>query len=978
MKNKLIILAVLVAAFMAPQAFAWRVPPLPPSSSSSLAAPGTIGGTTPADFYFTNGYFFNSGVEHGITSIAPTNDYGAVMAMSGTIGGLDLYGLTDANQDGALRLTGIIGATDPTDSYAALVLRGGKKDGTGWQALGAAESIVEFYNYTTSVGKVYGNGEWILPSLQNTPIGGTVASTGRFTNVISTVGIGGPGSVEIAAAGGTVDAITADYNPDITLVDKTVCIVISAGANTSTTPSFAPDGVTAHTIVKAGGQALVAGDIPAAGARVMLSYDLANTRWELMNPAQSAGSGDVATDTIFDAAGDLVQGTGANTAAKLTKGAEGTILRAGAASNAYSTSTFADTYPKGTFLYAATANTIAGVAHPGAANYFLMTNAADTAAWTLGTNLSSLNGLTFADASIVQLTGAGTSSVLTSGGNNYFLGSNSDNSALEFKTPANVLSQIGAAPSSGIALTALANQAAQTINANATDGAAAPTAVEIGASQIVARLAAGNIKGASTAEMKTLLGYPTSGEYQVSDDDLAAIAALACTENQIIKRNGAGVWVCGADDNSGGIADLDDLPGDTVDNDLIDVGLVGPLGEFTGSTIVDTSTIPVALQALETAVEGKSPVAGSTSIVSYGPTAVQSVSCSDSGDANPGALTITPTAGLGIVNVEVTVLDAHGCRVMMATTGSVQNQLVVLRNVSAANTATFYSPVSYGGDPADLTFVDGGGSADTLTDSANRFVTDGFVVGMTVTITDATTAGNDGARVVTAVAAGTLTFATGSWAAGEAGAVGMTVAGTANTQLRENSPRTLLAMDAMVLQYDGSEYDEILHTTAPSFLSGTAANLPGACTKDQWYLVTDTGTKGTLYKCGGDLVFTSLVDLDATSTIPVSFTIIAPVDTDDFPIFKAPYALTIDSIHVYTVGGTSVVGGLEECTGTAGVCSGSTNVDADITGTADTDVADDGTLTNAAIASGNWIKWHTTSSTGTPTSVTVTFTYTID
>jgi hypothetical protein len=34
--------------------------------------------------------------------------------------------------------------------------------------------------------------------------------------------------------------------------------------------------------------------------------------------------------------------------------------------------------------------------------------------------------------------------VVTSGGNNYILGSNSDNSALEFKAPADVLSQIGA------------------------------------------------------------------------------------------------------------------------------------------------------------------------------------------------------------------------------------------------------------------------------------------------------------------------------------------------------------------------------------------------------------------------------------------------------------------------------------------------------------------------------------------------------
>lgn len=156
-----------------------------------------------------------------------------------------------------------------------------------------------------------------------------------------------------------------------------------------------------------------------------------------------SGGSDVANDAIFDASGDLVQGTGANTSAKLTKGAEGTLLRAGATLNAYTSSTFADTYAKGTFLYAATANTIASLAHPGAANYFLYTNATDTATWLSGANLTSLAGLTFADASIVQLTGVGTSAVLTSGGNNYFLKSSTDNSALMFATPAEVKTALG-------------------------------------------------------------------------------------------------------------------------------------------------------------------------------------------------------------------------------------------------------------------------------------------------------------------------------------------------------------------------------------------------------------------------------------------------------------------------------------------------------------------------------------------------------
>jgi hypothetical protein len=45
--------------------------------------------------------------------------------------------------------------------------------------------------------------------------------------------------------------------------------------------------------------------------------------------------GSVATDAIWDAAGDLAVGTGADTAAKLTKGAAGTVPTAGASTLAY-------------------------------------------------------------------------------------------------------------------------------------------------------------------------------------------------------------------------------------------------------------------------------------------------------------------------------------------------------------------------------------------------------------------------------------------------------------------------------------------------------------------------------------------------------------------------------------------------------------------------------------------------------------------
>lgn len=87
------------------------------------------------------------------------------------------------------------------------------------------------------------------------------------------------------AAGGTADAITATYSPALTgLTDGLVLKFRATAANATTTPTFSPNSLTAHTITKRGGSALVAGDIAAALAEYELVYNLANTRWELMNP----------------------------------------------------------------------------------------------------------------------------------------------------------------------------------------------------------------------------------------------------------------------------------------------------------------------------------------------------------------------------------------------------------------------------------------------------------------------------------------------------------------------------------------------------------------------------------------------------------------------------------------------------------------------------------------------------------------------
>jgi hypothetical protein len=87
-------------------------------------------------------------------------------------------------------------------------------------------------------------------------------------------------------AGGTSDAITATYTPALTaLNDGQLCFFRATAANTTTTPTFSPNGLGPNTITEQGGAPLTPGDIPGNLAEMILRYNSANTRWELLNPA---------------------------------------------------------------------------------------------------------------------------------------------------------------------------------------------------------------------------------------------------------------------------------------------------------------------------------------------------------------------------------------------------------------------------------------------------------------------------------------------------------------------------------------------------------------------------------------------------------------------------------------------------------------------------------------------------------------------
>jgi len=110
--------------------------------------------------------FSNSSVNHGMTTQYDTSVYGDFKRTSGsgTGGGLDVRGVTDANQGYyALRLHGTAGTTPMTGSsagqYGVVGVLARKKSGTGTQACASNENIFSVDNNTNTKFIIKGNGD---------------------------------------------------------------------------------------------------------------------------------------------------------------------------------------------------------------------------------------------------------------------------------------------------------------------------------------------------------------------------------------------------------------------------------------------------------------------------------------------------------------------------------------------------------------------------------------------------------------------------------------------------------------------------------------------------------------------------------------------------------------------------------------------------------------------------------------------------
>ena len=143
------------------------------------------------------------------------------------------------------------------------------------------------------------NSAWItIGTLADAYLGlASLAASSLFTGAGNTF----QGRLNTASSvGGTVDAITATHSPAFTAwVDKMRGTFRAGGANATTTPTFAPDGLAAKTFVKENLAALAASDIAGAGHEVNWIYNATADKVLLLNPKVGALSSKV-VNTSYD------------------------------------------------------------------------------------------------------------------------------------------------------------------------------------------------------------------------------------------------------------------------------------------------------------------------------------------------------------------------------------------------------------------------------------------------------------------------------------------------------------------------------------------------------------------------------------------------------------------------------------------------------------------------------------------------------
>ena len=119
---------------------------------------GTIAPAAKLDVRDGNILLTDADVAQPATAYDVANAFGKIGSISGTSGGLDIWGFSDSDSQ-AMRFLSVIGSSNPTDSTPAMSFRADKSDGaTGSVALGTLETVFQFANYTSPIMTMLGNG----------------------------------------------------------------------------------------------------------------------------------------------------------------------------------------------------------------------------------------------------------------------------------------------------------------------------------------------------------------------------------------------------------------------------------------------------------------------------------------------------------------------------------------------------------------------------------------------------------------------------------------------------------------------------------------------------------------------------------------------------------------------------------------------------------------------------------------------------
>ena len=188
----------------------------------------------------------------------------------------------------------------PTDDYPQGSFKNGSGEGYRDGSYCKAEWINDIYGFLGALlknGGVTPNGE--TDTARNSQI---------YTALLKVVDdktatIGGDAA---AQASGSANAITATFDKPINLTNGKRVLVRAVQANTSSSVTFAPNGLGAKSIVKGNNVPLEAGDIAGAGYWIELIYDSSFDKWVLQNPpAESAETITALENAIINLGGTL-------------------------------------------------------------------------------------------------------------------------------------------------------------------------------------------------------------------------------------------------------------------------------------------------------------------------------------------------------------------------------------------------------------------------------------------------------------------------------------------------------------------------------------------------------------------------------------------------------------------------------------------------------------------------------------------------